>query len=79
LKSNVARPKGNHEAFIGGTMADDKLVLGFRSQTRAQVSPRKWKTTVHTRLVTCERRFTPDGGDFYWAFTGQRKFSYDLS
>lgn len=68
--------KRRDEAFVSGSIKGDTLVLVYKSQSRRQVSPRKWVTYQHLRFVTCQRKFSPSHMDFWWE--GVRQYQTSL-
>jgi hypothetical protein len=77
VKGIMAR-KLHHEALVSATMSGDKLTIAYASQRRNKVSPRKWQRVNTTRFVLCERKFTPDGADFWWQGVQQFRTSYTV-
>lgn len=68
LKGRASK-KATNEAFVGGAISGDNMTIVFRSQYREQISPRKWQRVNVTRIVGCERRWTPEHDDFWWEAT----------
>lgn len=65
IKGNRAA-KRRDEVFCSGTIKGDNMVLVFKSRSRRQISPRKMQTLEHLRFVTCQRKSSPSGMDFWW-------------
>lgn len=72
----IVTRKHRHEAFVTGAIVGDNLTLVYGSQRYERLTPRKVQRVNVTRFVQCERRFTPDGGDFVWHGTGQTILSH---
>lgn len=78
LKGVMARSRGNHESFVKGSLSGDRLVLIYASVRSERISVRKCQKVHSTRIVQCERRFTPEGDDFWWYGVQQNILSHVL-
>ena len=72
----ITAAKRNDEVFTSGSIKGDNMVLVFQSQSRRQISPRKWQRVNHMRFVQCRRVFSPSHADFWWEGYRQHRTSY---
>ena len=77
IKGRLAA-KRTDEVFAHGAIKGDNMVLVFKSRSRRQVSPRKYETREHLRLVTCRRKFSPSQADFWWEGVRQHQSSFPV-